>query len=772
MLSPNLETTLQNAINLAKAYNFESACTEHLALALLDDPDVKIFLSSMKNIRIDELRNCIKDIIPQNLPSDIQSSVSPSVSFQRIVHKAAIQASLSGISEEINSLNILAEILSDPSEDLREIFDKYNISRIKIINYIINGFHQTTIEERIDPKEFTQFAIPTKELGDSNSNKSSAPDVSAIEKYCVNLNQMAVEGKTDSLIGRKDEISRLTEILSRRNKNNPLLVGEPGVGKTAIVEGLANRIVHKEVPKSLQDCIIFSLDLGAILAGTRYRGDFEERMKKILQELEELDGAILFIDEIHNIIGAGSTNGGALDASNLLKPPLARGQIKCIGSTTFNEYSKHFSKDKSLIRRFQQLTIEEPSIEGTIEILQGVQKYYEQYHNVKYSKESLMAATELSNRYITDKYLPDKAVDVIDETGAFLSIYKDNKTPIKVSVKDIERTVSKMAKIPVSRVTKSEADKLKTIESSLKKKIFGQEQAINAICSSIKLSKAGLHSDKKPIGCYLFSGPTGVGKTELAIQLANELSMNFIRFDMSEYMEQHSISKLIGTPPGYVGFDGGGQLTEEVAKHPYSVVLIDEIEKAHSEIYNILLQIMDYGTLTDHQGKKINFKNTIIIITTNAGAKELGKSAVGFDRISNNTFSDFKKEIETSFSPEFRNRLDGIIPFACLDKPQIISIAGKFINDLKDQLSKKNVNFVISNKAFQHIYTHGHDYNNGARAIDKMINKEIKTAIANEILFGKLSKGGKVSVQLNKNNQIKFEYSNCSEKSKLVNTIS
>lgn len=763
MLSANLENTLQRAINIAKVKHFKKASVEHLSLALLDDPDIMKFLEannvSQKELKKD-ISNYILNLSQCNKEKSSFSNISPSLDFQKTVHRAAIQANLSGVSNEINSLNILAEILSESSHEICNIFYKYDLNRLSVINYIVHGEAIPDTTNKINNFTYSKH-IENKEadekLSDSiSTSKNNTQNV--LEKYCTNLNEKAKNGELDILIGRNEEINRLIEILSRRTKNNPLLIGEPGVGKTAIVEGLAYKLFKNTVPKSISKAIIFSLDLGALLAGTRYRGDFEERMKLIINELIKTPGAILFIDEIHNIIGAGSTNGGALDASNLLKPALARGQIKCIGSTTFSEYSKHFGKDRSLIRRFQQISIEEPSVESTIKILKGLQKYYEKYHNVKYDKEALIAAAELSKRYINDKQLPDKAIDILDEAGAFLVIHNSNNRLIKVTRHDIEKTLSKMVKIPVASITKSESEKLKNLELSLNKNIFGQKQAIDAICASVKLSRAGLRGSKKPIGCYLFSGPTGVGKTELAIQLSKELNMNFIRFDMSEYMEKHSVSKLIGTPPGYVGYDGQAQLTEEISKSPYSILLLDEIEKAHSDIYNILLQVMDYGTLTDSKGKKVNFQNCIIILTTNAGAREINKAAVGFNKKAANNFEDFNKEIEKTFSPEFRNRLDGIIPFLALDKENIKKVAEKFIQELKEQLETKKIKLRITTSGFDYICKKGYDEQNGARAMEKVINKEIKAIIANEILFGKLINGGDIHIKCAEKDILTFQF--------------
>jgi len=546
-------------------------------------------------------------------------------------------------------------------------------------------------------------------------------------------------------VGREDEIKRVTEILCRRNKNNPLLIGEPGVGKTAIIEGLAHKIAHKKVPAILQSSTIFALDLGALLAGTRYRGDFEERIKEVIKELGAIPKSILFIDEIHSIIGAGATNGNALDASNLLKPALARGKVRCVGSTTFSEFNKHFTKDKSLIRRFQQITVEEPSTEATVQILDGLRSYYEKFHNVVYSANAIKAAAELSKRYINDKHLPDKAIDVIDETGSHLAIHGHGKK-VTVTLKDIEHTVARISKIPVVNITTNEKDRLKNMEKKLKGIIFGQDEAIDELCNAVKLSRAGLRADKKPTGCYMFAGPTGVGKTELALQLAKLLNMHFARIDMSEYMEQHAVAKLIGAPPGYVGHETEGLLATEVHRNPYSVVLLDEIEKAHKDTYNLLLQIMDYGTLKDSQGKKISFSNAIIIMTTNAGIRAFSNKNVGFNEDKSTLSTKNKDEIERVFSPEFRNRLDATIYFKPLSQKTVSKVADKFLTELKEMLKLKNTKIHLTPAAQEYICLRGYDEKSGARIMDRLINDKIKKNIANELLFGKLMKGGRVLI--------------------------
>jgi len=753
MLSKNLEMAMQQSIDIAKEYKHPQATIEHLLLALTEDPDASGALRACAvdiEIIAQKLSEHLKSLGKSKI-EDATADIAPNITFQKIIHRSAIQANLSGISKDISGINVLAEILLEADSFASQLLHEHNITRLDIINYLIHGEnyqnfvkHKNSEEPNIFiSKSFqSDFSMPYTE-----DMEKEEPE--ALKNYCTNLNKVALKGNIDVLIGREEEINRSIEILSRRNKNNPLLVGEPGVGKTAIVEGLAHKIAHRKVPKILENSIIFSLDIGALLAGTRYRGDFEERIKSVIKELSDLPNSILFIDEIHNIIGAGSTNGNALDASNLLKPALARGEISCIGSTTFNEYYKYFAKDKALVRRFQQITVEEPTTESTIKILHGLRTYYEKYHNVHYTTEAIEAAVTLSKRYINDKQLPDKAIDVIDEAGAHLSITNPTNKKIDVQLSDIEETIAKMAKIPAVSVTANEADQLKDLETRLKSQIFGQDQAVDGLCSAIKLSRAGLRNEKKPIGCYMFTGPTGVGKTELAVQLAKLMNMNFIRFDMSEYLEQHSIAKLIGSPPGYVGFDSGGLLTEEISRHPYSVLLLDEIEKAHKDIYNILLQVMDYGTLTDHQGKKISFHNTIVILTTNAGARVLSKSPLGFDSEGSNDI-DSKVEIEKIFSPEFRNRLDAIVPFAPLSEPIVEKIADKFIKEFKDQLQLKNTTVTISKEAYQYISKNGYDPVNGARVMEKVINEKIKQPVANEILFGELNNGGKVTISMNK----------------------
>ena len=753
MLSKNLEASLQRSMTIAEKYKHDSAMVEHLLLSLIDDKDAKSAMLSC-GVDVKSLRKKLEEFLGKLSNDSLKSSSnSPNITFQKIIHRAAIQANLSGMSKGISGVNVLAEILLETDSCASKLLHEQGVTRLDIINYIVHGAQGPVgffKKKRVEPDLLSQdLSMPSGNK--MSANKSDNP----LDEYCTNLNDMAKEGKLDLLIGREHEINRVIEILGRRTKNNPLLVGEPGVGKTAIVEGLAYKIVKKKVPKSLEKSVIYSLDLGSLLAGTRYRGDFEERMKSIIKELSIVPHAVLFIDEIHSIVGAGSTNGSALDASNLLKPSLARGIIKCIGSTTYHEFHKHFSKDKSLIRRFQQVTVEEPSIEASIDILEGLSGYFEKYHNVRYSDDAIRAAVELSKRFITDKQLPDKAIDVIDETGSFLAMHKKDSKKILVTVKDIEKTVAKIARVPTVSVQRDEVYALKHIEKKLKSLIFGQDEAVEALCSAAKLSRAGLRDKEKPMGCFLFAGPTGVGKTELSIQLAKLLSMNFIRIDMSEYLEQHSIAKLIGAPPGYVGYDSGGLFTEEVYKHPYSVILLDEIEKAHKDIYNILLQVMDYGTLTDHHGRKIRFNNTIIIMTTNAGASELSKNVVGFGGDKGGVMKNGLEEINKIFSPEFRNRLDAIIHFSHLSKATIIKVAEKFIEELEYQLKEKNTFLTLSSAAYKYIQDNGYDDNSGARIMERLIDDKIKRHIANEILFGDLVKGGVVNIDA-KDNELEF----------------
>ncbi len=760
MLSKNLEMSLHRALNIAKELRHEYATLEHLLLSLSEDPDAQLTMKGC-TININLLSDKLKYFLTHDLSSLVTSSnieIIPTAGFQRVVHKAAINVHASG-QREVTGANVLVELFSEQESFAVYFLSEQGVTRQDMINFIArnankNDNHKATehalsanaleeIEEE-PPHQTISHASPLiKESKEAATNPNSP-----LANYCVNLNKQAEEGKIDILIGREEEIERTIEVLCRRNKNNPLYVGEPGVGKTAIAEGLALRIVNKKVPSILKNAVIMSLDMGALVAGTRYRGDFEERVKVVLKEIQKIPSVILFIDEIHTIVGAGSTSGGSIDAGNLLKPALARGVLRCIGATTFKEYHSHFEKDRSLVRRFQKIIVEQPTLEDTIKILQGLKPYYEAHHKVHYSAAAIEAAAILSERYINDRNLPDKAIDIIDEAGAHQKLLDETKRKKTIGVKDIETIISKIVNVPISSVSSSELLKLKNLNGDLKKVIFGQDPAIAELDSIIKLSKAGLRNRTKPIGCYLFCGPTGVGKTELAKQLAKHINMELVRIDMSEYMEPHSVSRLIGSPPGYVGFDQGGMLTDAVSKSPYSVLLLDEIEKAHQDIYNLLLQVMDYGKLTDHNGRVISFCNTIIIMTSNVGARELAKEPLGFARITSDEID--KKQLENTFSPEFRGRLDAIIPFAHLGPDVISNIVHKFIEQLSVQLAEKSVKIKITKDVHEYLCTHGFNHKSGARLVEKMIDEKIKKHLAEEILFGKLAKGGTVDVKLTK----------------------
>ncbi|MBT6032156.1 MAG: ATP-dependent Clp protease ATP-binding subunit ClpA, partial [Kordiimonadaceae bacterium] len=636
--------------------------------------------------------------------------------------------------EEVNGGNVLVALFSERDSHAVYYLQQHEVSRLDVVNYISHGLAKSTDD---DEKEAIEGELDDEEGGEGGSK-------SAVEKFCINLNDKAREGKIDPLIGRVDEVDRTIQILCRRSKNNPLYVGDPGVGKTAIAEGLALRIVKKEVPEVLHNSVIYNLEMGTILAGTRFRGDFEERIKAVIKEIEAMDGSILFIDEIHTIIGAGATGGGAMDASNLLKPALSKGDLRCIGSTTYKEYRSYIEKDRALLRRFQKIDIVEPTPQETKDILKGIKKYFEEHHNVKYSNEVLDAAVDLSVRHINERRLPDKAIDIIDEVGASQMLLPEAKRKKNISVEDVENVVSKMARIPAKSVSKDDKSVLETLPKDLKRVVFGQDKAIEVLSDAIKLSRAGLREDDKPIGSYLFSGPTGVGKTEVAKQLASLLGVEIERFDMSEYMERHTVSRLIGAPPGYVGYDQGGLLTDAIDKTPHCVLLLDEIEKAHQDIYNILLQVMDHGTLTDSNGKKIDFRNVILIMTTNAGAMELSKEVIGFGA-SDASGAD-EEAIKKLFTPEFRNRLDAIVPFSGLPPEVIEQVVEKFILELEMQLEDRGVHIKLSKEAKSFIATKGYDKHFGARPLKRVISEEIKKPLANELLFGRLVEGGEVKV--------------------------
>lgn len=738
MLSKNLEQTLHRALAIASEHRHEMATLEHLLLALIEDSDALAVLRAC-DVSIIHLKEDLTVFVEEELgelTSDTPVDPAPTAAFQRVVQRAAIHVQSSG-REEVTGANVLVALFSERESNAVYFLSVQDMSRLDAVNYISHGIAKVPgmSEER------TVHGVEEDEETDGEGEKSSA-----LDSYCVNLNQKALDGKIDPLIGRDSEIERTIQVLCRRSKNNPLYVGDPGVGKTAIAEGLALRITQKDVPEVLHDATIFSLDMGALLAGTRYRGDFEERLKQVLRELEEIDNSVLFIDEIHTVIGAGATSGGAMDASNLLKPSLASGALRCMGSTTYKEYRSHFEKDRALVRRFQKIDVNEPSLEDAVKILRGLKPYFEEHHNVRYTNDALTAAVELSARYIGDRKLPDKAIDVIDEVGASRMLLPENKRKKTVSVKDVEDTVAKIARIPPKSVSTDDKETLRALDSDLKRMVFGQDEAIDKLATAIKLSRAGLREPNKPIGSYLFSGPTGVGKTEVARQLSRTLGVDLLRFDMSEYMERHSVSRLIGAPPGYVGYDQGGLLTDGVDKTPHCIVLLDEVEKAHPDLFNILLQVMDNGQLTDNNGKSVDFRNVILIMTTNAGAADMAKNAVGFNR--EVRIGEDKEAIEKLFTPEFRNRLDAIVPFANLPKEVIVRVVDKFVMELESQLADRAVEFDLSAAAKEWLAEKGYDRLYGARPLSRVIQEHIKKPLADELLFGRLTSGGLVRVDV------------------------
>ncbi|MFC3050718.1 ATP-dependent Clp protease ATP-binding subunit ClpA [Kordiimonas pumila] len=749
--SPHLEKTLHRALKEANERSHEYATLEHLLLSLLEDPDAIAVLKAC-DVDLVVLRTQLEDYLDdsmENLKIETEGlDATPTAGFQRVVQRALLHVQSSG-REEMTGANLLVALFSERESHAVFFLQSQDMTRLDAVSYISHGIakvpeHQ---EDRVVKGADDEAEEPIKPEG-------AKRETAALDAYCVNLNDKARAGKIDPLIGRASELERTVQILCRRSKNNPLLVGDPGVGKTAIAEGLARRIVEHDVPAVLDNAIIFALDMGALLAGTRYRGDFEERLKAVVKELERTDGAVLFIDEIHTVIGAGATSGGAMDASNLLKPALANGSIRCMGSTTYKEFRGHFEKDRALLRRFQKIDVNEPSVDDAIKILKGLKPYFEEYHNVRYTADAIKSAVELSDRYISDRKLPDKAIDVIDETGAAQMLLPPSRRKKTISVKDIEAVVATIARIPPKSVTRDESRVMKTLEDDLKRVVFGQNTAIAALSSAIKLSRAGLREPNKPIGSYLFSGPTGVGKTEAARQLSHLLGVELHRFDMSEYMERHSISRLIGAPPGYVGFDQGGLLTDAVDQHPHCVLLLDEIEKAHPDLFNILLQVMDNGALTDHNGKKIDFRNVILIMTTNAGARDLSKTAIGFGRETDEDASD--DAIKQLFSPEFRNRLDAIVPFGFLPPEVVARVVEKFVLQLELQLADRQVEISLSEEAKAWLADKGYDKHYGARPLARVIQEKIKQPLAEELLFGKLAKGGEVFVKL-KDDQLSFE---------------
>ena len=748
MLSRNLEQTLHRALALATERNHEYATLEHLLLSLTEDRDSVAVLRAC-GVDLEQLPRDLTDFIDNEL-SDIGQSrggePKPTAGFQRVVQRAVIHVQSSG-REEVTGANVLVALFSERESHAVYFLQLHDMSRLDAVNYISHGIAKVTGESR------PQTVRGADE--DSAEDKGMQKGEEALEAYCVNLNRKAEEGRIDPLIGRQKEIERTIQILCRRNKNNPLYVGDSGVGKTAIAEGLAKRIVDGDVPEVLSGATIYSLDMGALLAGTRYRGDFEERLKSVMTELENTEGSILFIDEIHTIIGAGATSGGSMDASNILKPSLASGKLRCMGSTTYKEYRSYFEKDRALARRFQKIDIYEPSVEDTVKILRGLKPYFEKFHMVRYTAEALRSAVELSARYINDRKLPDKALDVIDEVGASRMLVPKKKRRKTVTVRDVEKVVAQIARIPPKSVTVDDRKALKNLKRDLKTMVFGQDAAIESLSSAIKLSRAGLREPEKPVGSYLFCGPTGVGKTEVARQLALTMGVELVRFDMSEYMERHSVSRLIGAPPGYVGFDQGGLLTDAIDHQPHSVLLLDEIEKAHPDLFNILLQVMDHGKLTDHNGKSIDFRNVVLIMTTNAGAADLVKPAIGFER--EGRAGDEMEAIEKMFTPEFRNRLDAVIQFKSLPSEVVAKVVDKFIMELELQLEDRNVTIELNGPAREMLAKKGYDEKFGARPLARVIQEKIKKPLAEELLFGKLAKGGVVLVKVKKNKFV-FEY--------------
>ena len=742
---PSFSNTLEQAIHAALATanskRHEFATLEHLLLALLDEPDAYRVLQAC-SVNTDELRQSLVEFVEEdlaNLITDIEGSEAvPTAAFQRVIQRAAIHVQSSG-RNEVTGANVLVAIFAERESNAAYFLQEQDMTRYDAVNFIAHGVSK-------DPAfgEARPLTGAEEEERQDASPDAKPEDESALSKYCVDLNAKARKGEIDPLIGRDSEVERCIQVLCRRRKNNPLLVGDPGVGKTAIAEGLANQIVNGETPEILSKTTIYSLDMGALLAGTRYRGDFEERLKAVVKELEDHDDAVLFIDEIHTVIGAGATSGGAMDASNLLKPALAGGKLRTMGSTTYKEFRQHFEKDRALSRRFQKIDVNEPSVEDAIKILRGIKPYFEEHHGVKYTNDAIKTSVELAARYINDRKLPDSAIDVIDEAGAAQHLLKSAKRRKTIGTKEVEAVVAKIARIPPKNVSKDDGAVLKDLEKSLKRVVFGQDEAIDALSSAIKLSRAGLREPEKPIGNYLFAGPTGVGKTEVAKQLADGLGVKLIRFDMSEYMEKHAISRLIGAPPGYVGFDQGGMLTDSVDQDPHCVLLLDEIEKAHPDVFNILLQVMDHGKLTDHNGRTTDFRNVVLIMTSNAGASEMSKAAIGFGR--ERREGEDTQAIERTFTPEFRNRLDAVVSFAPLDRDVIAQVVEKFVLQLEAQLMDRNVSIEITKAAADWLGEKGYDSKMGARPLGRVIQEHIKKPLAEELLFGKLTKGGVVKV--------------------------
>ncbi|MCF7499113.1 MULTISPECIES: ATP-dependent Clp protease ATP-binding subunit ClpA [unclassified Pseudoalteromonas] len=747
MLNKDLELTLNAAFREARTRRHEFMTVEHLLLALLDNPSAGEALNAcgvdMGTLKV-ELSEFIDETTPVIPDLEEDRETQPTLGFQRVLQRAVFHVQSSG-KNEVTGVNVLVAIFSEQESQAVYLLKKADVNRLDIVNFISHGISKA--DDEIGGEDHDDIHEEVQEVQGEEPTK--------LENFTTNLNQQAIDGNIDPLVGRDSEVERTVQVLCRRKKNNPLLVGEAGVGKTAIAEGLAYRIVNKEVPEVIADAVVYSLDMGALLAGTKYRGDFEKRFKSLLKELQAKPGSILFIDEIHTIIGAGAASGGVMDASNLIKPLLSSGKLRCMGSTTYNEFKNIFEKDRALVRRFQKIDVLEPSVSDTTKILNGLKERYEEHHGIRYTQKALKAAAELSAKYINERHLPDKAIDVIDEAGANQRLQPISKRKKTIGVSDIELIVSKMARIPQQSVSSSDKETLKNLDRNLKMLVFGQDQSIDALTSAIRLSRSGLANEDKPVGSFLFAGPTGVGKTEVTKQLAKCMGVEFIRFDMSEYVERHAVSRLIGAPPGYVGFEQGGLLTEAVIKNPHAVVLLDEIEKAHPDIYNILLQVMDHGTLTDNNGRKADFRNVVLVMTTNAGVQETVRKSIGFTEQDHS--HDAMSEINKVFSPEFRNRLDNIIWFNHLEKEVILQVVDKFIVELQAQLDKKSVNLELTSKARELLADKGYDKAMGARPMARVIQEELKKPLANEILFGELSDGGSVKVSV-KDKKIHFEY--------------
>ncbi len=751
--SRTLEHTLRRALSLANEHQHEYVTLEHLLLSLIDDDDAAGVMHACK-VDLDKLRLNLESYLQTELDSlRVQNreheEPRPTAGFQRVLQRAMLHVDSSG-GREVSGANVLVALFSERESHAAYFLQEQDMTRYDAVNFIAHGLPKRAGAAQPRPVRGAQESEDGERVVKQGSE--------ALAAYCVNLNKKAREGKIDPLIGREPEVLRAIQILCRRQKNNPLLVGDPGVGKTAIAEGLARKINEKQVPEVLADATIFSLDMGSLLAGTRYRGDFEERLKSVMKELENHPKAILFIDEIHTVIGAGATSGGAMDASNLLKPALQSGQLRCMGSTTYKEYRQHFEKDRALARRFQKIDVNEPSIPDAIKILMGLKPYFEEFHKVKYTDDAVKAAVELSARHMGDRKLPDKAIDVIDESGASMMLLPPAQRKQMIDVTEVEEVVSRMARIPPKSVSKNDAEMLSSLSGDLKRVVFGQDPAIDQLAAAIKMARAGLREPQKPIGCYLFAGPTGVGKTEVARSLANIMGIELLRFDMSEYMERHTVSRLIGAPPGYVGFDQGGLLTDGVDQHPHSVLLLDEIEKAHPDLFNILLQVMDHGSLTDANGKKVDFRNVILIMTTNAGAADAAKQGIGFGRGKKD--EENEEAIKRLFSPEFRNRLDAVINFGGLPPEVVRNVVQKFIIQLEGQLAERNVQIEITDKAADWLATRGYDESFGARPLARVIQEQVKKPMADELLFGKLKDGGivKIDIDPGDKDKLKFTY--------------